>query len=159
MKSRRRHMRAIRSLALTGCVVASLATPALAGAMPIGGPGHPQSQPAAQPQSPTLYHNHGRPAVVAGAHYEGSVLVGASQSSPKAPYTAPDNFKGSDIASLNPSSTSSQPSSVVVHEVRTVNSNDHTLAIVLASSALGIALCGTAFAAVRLTRIQRRALS
>jgi hypothetical protein len=45
----------------------------------------------------------------------------------------------------------------VVRHVSADDSN-HTLAIVLASAALGIALCGTAYGAIRLTRIQRRVL-
>ncbi|HKN94113.1 MAG TPA: hypothetical protein VJU60_07270, partial [Thermoleophilaceae bacterium] len=49
--------------------------------------------------------------------------------------------------------------SVIVREVRTITQgSDHTLALVLASAALGIALCGTAFAVVRTARIQRRVL-
>lgn len=47
----------------------------------------------------------------------------------------------------------------VTREIRTVSGdNDHTLAIVLASCALGIALCGTGFAAIRLAQIKRRVL-
>jgi len=58
----RRHPRAARAFAVTACVLASLATPTLAGAM--------------QPKPDT--------APTIGAHYEGSVLVGGDQSA-KAP--------------------------------------------------------------------------
>jgi hypothetical protein len=46
-----------------------------------------------------------------------------------------------------------------VHEVRTVShSDDPTLAIVLASAALGIALFGTGYALTRVASMQRRAV-
>jgi hypothetical protein len=44
----------------------------------------------------------------------------------------------------------------VVHQVRTVtDTGDQTVAIVLASAALAIALCGTAFVSLRTTRVKR----
>jgi hypothetical protein len=81
-----------------------------------------------------------------GAHYEGSVLVGGDQSA-KAPAASPS-------ARINPG-----PTSLVVHEVKSTSPSDDTLALVLASSALGLALCGSGYAVIRVTRIQRGALS
>lgn len=149
MKSRLRHTRAIRTLALTGCVIASLATPTLAGAM--------QVKPDTQSTTPAHYEGSvlvggdqsAAPAASApsGARYEGSVLVGASQTA-KVPEAAPPSI-----------STRAAAPKLVVHELQTTDSSDRTLAISLASAALGIALLGSAFAVVRVTRMQRRVLS
>jgi hypothetical protein len=51
-----------------------------------------------------------------------------------------------------------QTPSTTIHEVKTVVSDDnsHTLAIALAGSALGIALCCAGYATMRLSRLQRR---
>lgn len=138
MKAHRRITRAIRALAMTGCL-AALAIPASALARPIDY--HPVSQQVKAIASAQAYHNHGRPAAFAG-----------DQS-----YTLPAGFTSDGASSgYKPvASTSTQPTSVVVREIPT-NSNDHTLAIVLASAALGIALCGSGYAVIRTTRLQRR---
>lgn len=156
MKSHRRITRAVRALAVSGCLFA-IALPASAGARPIDY--HPVSQEVAAIAAAQSYHNHGRPAGFApssGARYEGSVLVGGQSTTA---YTPPAGFHTD--AQTNGKPTNSTPtSSVVVREVHTVsNGSDHTLAIVLASCALGIALCGTAFAVVRTSRLQRRVAS
>ena len=144
----RRHFKAARTLAVTGCVLASLATPTLAGAM--------QPKPDAAPST--------------GAHYEGSVLVGGSQST-KAVSAAPSgaHYEGSVLVGANAPAKPATPSpsarinpgptSLVVHQVKSTSPSDDTFAIVLASTALGLALCGSGFAVIRVTRIQRSALS
>jgi hypothetical protein len=141
-------------LALSGCVSA-LALPAAAGAQPVRYPG-----PASQSAAPAVsYHPHGRPAafagstITAGTGQQADVLQHASAYSPPAGFA-------SDVQSGGVPTSSSQTPSVVVREVRTITngSDDHTLALVLASAALGIALCGTAYAVVRTARIQRRVL-
>jgi len=43
--------------------------------------------------------------------------------------------------------------------VKSTSPSDDTLALVLTSSALGLALCGSGYAVIRVTRIQRGALS
>jgi hypothetical protein len=145
MKAHTRIRRAVRALALTGCLSAALAAPTIAGAVPINGGG--EVVPV------NSYHPHGHPDAAA---------LG------KAQYTLPHGFQ-SDAGSATrqfslPSSfrTDAQTKSPAVTTVPAAQTpvlrsdSDHTLAIVLASAALGIALCGTGYAALRVTRIQRR---
>jgi hypothetical protein len=124
-------------LALAGCASA-LALPSAAGARPIDY--HPVSPAAARTvETSTTIHPHGRPAAYSG-------------------YQLPSGFRTDAQTGGTPAATSQTPS-VVVHEVRTVTEDsNHTLALVLASAALGIALCGSAYALVRTARIQRRVL-
>lgn len=155
MKAHRRYRRALRTLALTGCA-AALALPSAAGARPIDY--HvlsPQTKAMIAADTP---HPHGRPAAFANSgagRYEGSVLVATHS---QQAYNLPAGFK-TDAQTPGAAPGSTQTPSVVVREVRTVTSGpDHTLALVLASAALGIALCGSAYAVFRTTRIQRRVL-
>ena len=136
MRSHRRFTRALRSLLVPGLACAALAAPAAASAMPIG-----------------YYPPHGKPAIAA-AEYTLPSGFRSDAATPAPAYKLPSGFK-SDAASSGSQTTSTQSPSVVVREVR---DNTHTLALVLASAALGIALCGTAFATIRLMRIQRRVL-
>jgi len=70
-------------------------------------------------------------------------------------YVLPSTFRSE---TSTPVSTTSSSTPTVVREIHTVSGDsDHTLAIVLASAALGIALCGTGYAVVRLSLLQRRA--
>jgi hypothetical protein len=155
MKAHRRTRRAIRALALAGCATA-LALPSAAGARPIDY--HPVSPQTAAAIAATTPHPHGRPAAYAhsgAGHYEGSTFVATNS---QRPYTLPAGFK-TDAQSPGAAPSSTPTSSVVVREVRTVTEgSNHTLALVLASVALGIALCGSAYAVIRTTRIQRRVL-
>jgi hypothetical protein len=124
-------------LALAGCATA-LALPSAAGARPIDY--HPPSPQAGAALKANAFHAHGRPAAYAGT------------------YQLPSGF-GTDSQTNAAPTTTAQTPSVVVREVRTVSSDsNHTLALVLASTALGIALCGSAYAVFRTTRIQRRVL-
>ena len=137
MKAHRRISRATRALVLAGCASA-LALPSVAGARPIDyHPISPQTQAAI---AANAVHPHGRPAAYAQS------------------YSLPSGFATDRQTNGTPASTTQAPG-VVVHEVRTNTSgSDHTLALVLASAALGIALCGSAYAVFRTTRIQRRVL-
>jgi hypothetical protein len=82
--------------------------------------------------------------------------VGSSATTDK-PYTLPASFKPEVTTPASPNSTPVVAAPAIVREVRTVTDNsERTLALVLASVALGIALCSTAYAAVRFQRIQRR---
>ena len=137
MKAHRRTRNALRALALAGCASA-LVLPSVAGARPV-------DQSVAAPAAPsTSYHPHGRPAAFATAGTAG--------------YQLPADF-ATDAQSGGSASTAAQAPSVVVREIRTVTSgSNHTLALVLASAALAIALCGSAYAVFRTTRIQRRVL-
>jgi hypothetical protein len=141
MKAHRRITRAIRALAVTGCF-AALALPASAGARPIGY--HPVSEQVKAIAAAQAYHNHGRPAAFAGDQSQ---------------YTLPAGFHsdgaGSGYKPVASTTTTTQPASVVVREFHSTTGGDHTLAIVLASAALGIALCGFGYAVVRTTRLKR----
>jgi hypothetical protein len=141
MKAHRRYRRALRTLALAGCVTA-LALPAAAGARPIDY--HPLSpQAAAALAASNSAHPHGRPAA--------SADNGSG-------YQLPSGFSTDAQTSGAPPTTAQTPS-VVVREVHTVtNGSNRTLALVLASAALGIALCASAYAVFRVSRIQRRVL-
>jgi hypothetical protein len=126
MKAHNPLRRVLLAFSLVGCICA-LALPAAAGARPIIY--HPVSQLTATTSTPapTAYHPHGRPSA----------------------------YSPLDERSAKVTTTGGTPS-VVVRQVRTVtNGPDHTLAIVLASCALGIALCGTAYAVSRTSRLQR----
>ncbi|HET8673546.1 MAG TPA: hypothetical protein VFL87_07920 [Thermoleophilaceae bacterium] len=116
---------------MTGCLGAVLAVPAVAGAVPINGVG-----PAVPVSS---YHPHGRPAAV-------GVAAGH--------YALPSSFKTD--AQTRPPAVTTVPVSHASATSQLTGDSDHTLAIVLASTALGVALFGTAYAAFRVTRIQRR---
>jgi hypothetical protein len=161
-------------MALSGALFA-VALPATAGARPLDY--HPVSQEVAAIKAAQQYHNHGRPAGFApsnGAHYDGSVLVGGSSTTAYAPpagfhtdaqtnarpvtgqrYTLPADFASDTQSNAKPVTTTQAPN-VIVREVQPQGGDDHTLAIVLASCALGIALCGTGFALVRTGRLQRQ---
>jgi hypothetical protein len=146
MKAHRRTRNALRTLALAGCASA-LVLPSVAAARPI-------DQSAAAPAAvSSSFHPHGRPAAFATAGTTGFPLPAGT-----AAYTLPAGYT-TDAQSGGTTSTAAQAPSVVVHEIRTVTSGpDHTLALVLASAALAIALCGSAYAVFRTTRIQRRVL-
>jgi hypothetical protein len=152
-----KRIRLLKSLALAGCAV-GLAAPSVAGAMPIDNP-VPHFQSA--PQSPTIYHPHGRPAST--DYTLPSTFKTDAQSQSQAAgvgarvFVLPASHKADVPSSTTPATPSSTPT--VVREVRTVtNDSNHTLAIVLAAAALGIALCGTGYALSRLALIQRRVL-
>jgi hypothetical protein len=134
MKAHSPSKRAFRALTVSGCVCA-LALPAAAGARPI------VSQPVdhAGTAAAVTYQPHGRPAAYSSEAY-----------SPPAGFATDAQSNG------NPAAASQAPS-VVVRDVHTVtNGSNHTLAIVLASAALGIALCGSGYAVIRTSRLQRR---
>jgi hypothetical protein len=122
-------------MALSGCLFA-IALPATAGARPIDF--QPTQQHVAAIAAASQYHPHGRPAAYAGQQY-----------------TLPAGFQSDAQSNAKPTSPA-PTSSIVVREVQPQGNNDHTLAIVLASCALGIALCGAAFAVIRTGRLQRR---
>jgi hypothetical protein len=129
----------VRAIALAGCVSA-LALPAAAGAMPIRDSGYVAPSDSSQPY--TLP-----------ANFKTDVQSSAPN---EQAFTLPASFR-SEVTSPPQSAPASSP--VFVHDVRTVHNYDgRTLAIVLASVALGIALAGTGWVAVRLTQMQRRAI-
>jgi hypothetical protein len=70
------------------------------------------------------------------------------------PFQLPSRFKP-EVQTPSSPTVASNPGSVI-REIRTVTDDGNpTLALVLAAIALAIALCGSAYAWVRLTRMQR----
>src|SRR5689334_19816296 len=131
MKAHRRTKRALRMLALSGCVTA-LALPAAAGAQPVT---YPQSSSA---NSSTTYHPHGVPAAFAGATRTAGTGQGAysppagfqtdaqSNGGKPASYSPPAGFV-TDRQTDSPPPASTQTPSVVVREVHTItDSGGHT---------------------------------
>jgi hypothetical protein len=154
MNSTKTRIRMPRAILVAG-LVAAVAAPSAAMAKPLGWDNVAQryensaqsqdsgSQPASKPyRLPTSFHSD----------------ASSAASVPHKPlYALPDGFQSEAANSAPVSTTTGSNPSVVVREVRTITQDDnHTLAIVLASCALGIALCGTGYALVRLSLIQRR---
>ena len=136
MKAKQR-IRALRALAIAGSLSA-LALPSAAVALPDAMT--PVRHDPGASQSPNTFPK---------SNFHSEV-----QQRPQKPYSLPSGFKPEVQKPISPTPA---PVSSVVREVRTVNQTDgRTLAIVLASIALAIALCSTAYAAFRLTRMQRR---
>jgi hypothetical protein len=80
--------------------------------------------------------------------------VQKSSSPTPQPFNLPSHFRP-EVQTPSSPTVASNPGSVI-REIRTVTDNGSpTLAIVLAGLALAIALCGMAYAWVRLTRMQR----
>jgi hypothetical protein len=183
MKAGRKRIKLMRSVAIASCL-AGLAAPSFAGAMPL--PGDPPSSPTtsapvsggptvvlrhenqASPRAgvtPVAIHPHGRPVlpttpttartfVLAPNHStdtQSSARSGAQQA-----FVLPASHT-TDAQSSPPSSAPVSAPAQIVREVHTVTSgNDHTLAIVLAAAALGIALLGSGYALTRVALVQRR---
>ena len=160
MKAYKKRVRLIRSLAIAGSL-AALTVPSAAGAMPIGGDPPSSGGPAhaayvSDPWAGGLI----QPAAKKPYVLPSSFRTDAQSASPDAakPYALPSGFK-TDVQSAPPRSAPSSSPSSVIHELKVVeDAGSRTLAIVLAATALGIALCGTGLALVRLTRMQRRVL-
>jgi hypothetical protein len=134
MKAYKKRLRALRSWTIAACAF-GLAASGAAGAKPL-----PPDPPV------TVLHPHGRPALV----------VHTSQPRGSSTYVLPASHK-TDVQSSGRTQAPVQPPVAITREVRTVTDHgDRTLAIVLAAAALGIALCGTGYAAVRLANLQRR---
>ena len=150
---------------VTAGLLAALVVPTAASAM----------QPRADGATPVRYENGPGPAAYVSDAFAGGLANPAAQKphtlpvayvsdvfagglgNPTAqkPYTLPASFK-TDVPSPG---RASKPGNSITHEIRTVvHDGSRTLPIVLAAIALGIALCGTGFAVVRLTLIQRRTL-
>ncbi len=153
MKAQNPVRKALLAFSLVGCICA-LALPAAAGARPIIY--HSVSQltttttTGARPAAPTLYHPHGRPSAYSALDEPSSDVQTPSV------HGLPAGFHTDAQTNGKPTTTSGSPN-VIVRTIHTVsNGPDHTLAIVLASCALGIALCGSGYAVARTARLQRR---
>src|SRR5258705_12742064 len=159
MKFHKKRIRVLRRLALAGCL-AALAVPVTAAAKPVPAD-PPVSADSATTTDPAtaVRHENGYAtlpqhsySLPSGFHTETQVASRA----PAAPFALAAGFRpeGQRSTPSNPPSSTPSP---VIREIRTVtNDAGHTLAIVLASIALAIALGSAAYGVVRLTRMQRR---
>ena len=162
MKVHRKRIRLIKGLALAGCSL-GLAVPTVAGAMPIDGP-----LSGGRTAPVVVLHPHGRPVLPQANYTLPSSFKTDAQAQSQSRLSEPTQLAGAGSrtyvlpashqtdAQTSPPAQTTPPASTVVHEVRTVQSDDHTLAIVLAAAALGIALCGTGYALTRVSTLQRR---
>jgi hypothetical protein len=154
MNSTKKRIHMPRAILVAG-MVAAVAAPSAAMAKPIGWDNVAQRYENSAQSTDSGSQAASKPYVLPSSFH--SDVTTPARVPVKQPYTLPNTFHSEVSDSAPPSSTSSSPS-VVVRQVRTVTQDDnHTLAIVLASCALGIALCGTGYALVRLSLIQRRA--
>jgi hypothetical protein len=166
VKSHKKRIRALRALAVAGAV-AALAAPSLAAATPRidgwqTGVRHENGPQTQKPYSlPSGFHTEVQSAssskysLPSGFHTE---VQSGSGPSTERPFALPAGFKPEIQSAPSTTAPSSSPATIV-REIRTVTDDGgRTLALVLAAVALAIALCSTAYAAVRLTRMQRRVL-
>ena len=163
MKASNKSSRLVRCLAIAGAVTA-FAVPAGANAMPIG----PHNPP---PMNYTQASDQGSDAGAGMQQFGPGEITGggvplnhiardAWASSLASHSTAkPSTFK-TDIPAVvrasNAGAYVQTPSSTISEVKPVVSDDDHTLAIALAGSALGIALCCAGYATMRLSRLQRR---
>jgi hypothetical protein len=154
MNSTKKRIHMPRAILVAG-LVAAVAAPSAAMARPSGWDNVPQRyENSAQSSDSGSQSGSAQYQLPASFHSE---VTTPARVPVKQPYALPDSFHSEAQHSAPVSTTTGSNPSVIVREVRTVSQgNDHTLAIVLASCALGIALCGTGYALVRLTLIQRR---
>jgi hypothetical protein len=162
MKFHQKRIRRLRRLALAGCLIAAIAPASASAMLPDRGPDRvqPQSQQYNLP-----------------SNFRTEVQTAAPQSQQ---YNLPSNFR-TEVQTAAPQSTTvhafvlhrgfrpevqtstpavaSNPGPSIVRQIETVNDNSgRTLAIVLASVALAIALASLCYASIRIARVSRREL-
>lgn len=153
MNSTKKRIHMPRAILVAG-LVAAVAAPSAAMAKPAGWDNVPQRYENSA-QSPDPHSQASKPYVLPSSFH--SDVTTTARVPHKQPYALPSTFHSDVQHSAPVSTTTGSNPSVIVREVHTVTQDDnHTLAIVLASCALGIALCGTGYALVRLSLIQRR---
>lgn len=169
-----KRIQVIRRLALAGCLTAGLAVPAAAGAQLPNDTSTPPQQPFSLPlsfhpevQSPALQQQ--RPYTRIRTEIQADVQPSPvhayhAPAQPSAPaQTSEPNPTTKAIALRRAFSPNTQPSGpatpAVIHQIETVSDDSgRTLAIVLASVALAVALGSLGYATARLAQIQRREL-
>ena len=131
MKPHNKRVRSRRALAIAGCL-ASLAAPTAAVAMPLPAdpPASTQSAPAYAPDA-----------------FAGGIASAHSQK--------PADESGARLDHRGLRESTKPAPSVVVRETHVTGNSDRTFAIALAASALGIALCASGYAVIRVWRMQR----
>jgi hypothetical protein len=169
VKIYRKRIKTLRALAVAGCLAAAVPTAASA-------------YPTSDSWAPPVRHENG-PSVVKKTYTPPPGFYASVQlrrSAPQTPFTPSPGFHTEaqlpvrtaadrrftlptgfhpEVQSSSPSQTAPSSTPTVIRETHTVTDDGgRTLAIVLASIAIAIALCSTAYAAVRITRMQRRAL-
>ena len=148
MKARHKRIRVFRRLAIAGCL-AGLAVPTTAGAMlPRDTPYHLTKEQSQQPYSlPSNFRSEVQSTVQ--------------------PYSPPSRFRtevqtpttGTAGGQPGVALRRSAPNPTVIHQFETVTNNDgRTLAIVLASIAIALALCALAYSTIRVAQVERRGL-
>jgi hypothetical protein len=161
MKSQHtKRIRVIRRLALTTGCLAALAVPTGASAMLPDGRPAPDQQPQQQYSLPSSWHSEVQTGAPQQRQYSlpssfhSEVQTGAPQQSVKA-FALHKGFRP-EVQTQSPANATA-PSPSVVRQIETVTDDSgRTLAIVLASIAMAIALCSLAYATIRITQIQRR---
>jgi hypothetical protein len=162
MKSYTNRIRVIRRLALTTGCLAALAVPTGASAMlPDGGPVRDQ-QPQQQYTLPSGWHSEVQTTAPQSVKtfalqkgFRPEVQTVAPQGSAVKTFALHKGFRP-EVQTQSPAQATA-PSPSIVRQIETVNDDSgRTLAIVLASIAMAIALCSLAYATIRITQLQRR---
>jgi hypothetical protein len=140
MKFHTKQTRRLRRLVLAGCIVAAIAPASSSAMLPDGGPSR-----LAQPQ---------QQAYTLPSGFRTEVQTSRSQ-----PQTFHAIALRRTYQPASPTSGAPTSSPAVVRQVETVTDNGgRTLAIVLASIALAVALGSLCYASIRLAQVQRREL-
>jgi hypothetical protein len=143
MKFHTKRIRRLRRLVLAGCIVAAIAPASSSAMLPDGGPSRLPQQPQQAYTLPSGFRTE----------------VQTSQSQPQPQPFHAIALRRSYQPSSAPTSVAPTSSPTVVHQVETVTDNSgRTLAIVLASIALAVALASLCYASIRLAQVQRREL-
>jgi hypothetical protein len=163
MMSHTKRIRTIRRLALAGCVTAFV-VPTSASAMLPDGPVRDQNAQQSQQYSlPAGWHAEVQTAAPQSSTstfalakgFRPEVQTAAPQSSPVKTFALHKGFRP-EVQSQSPTAATA-PSPSVIRQIETVyDDSGRTLAIVLASIALAIALGSLAYATIRVTQLQRR---
>jgi hypothetical protein len=144
MKSHTKRIRVLRRLAIAGCL-AAFAVPTTASAMVPNDSGIRHENQQSQPQSQFTLPS----------HFRTEVQTPASESSTQTAFALRRGFRP-EVQTQAPSHAS-VPVASVVRQIETVNDNGgRTLALVLASIALAVALASLGYATIRMTQLQRR---
>jgi hypothetical protein len=167
MKFHTKRTRRLRRLALAGCIVAVVAPSSASAMLPNDvGVRHENAQQSEPYTLPSSYrsevgirHENAQQSepYTLPSSFRPEVQTASSQSTPVQPFTLHKGFKP-EVQTSAPTQSAPQ-SPTIVRQIETVSDNSgKTLAIVLASVALAVALGSLAYATIRMTRMQRREL-
>jgi hypothetical protein len=161
MKFHTRRIRRLRRLVLAGCIVAAIAPASSSAMLPDRGPDRvvQQQQPAYTLPSGfrTEVQQQQQQAYTPPSGFRTEVQTSQPKPQPQT-FHAIALRRGYQPSSA-PTSVAPTSSPAVVHQIETVTDNSgRTLAIVLASIALAVALGSLCYASIRLAQLQRREL-